>query len=307
MAGLILCIGVDVGGTKIAAGLVDPANGQVLHALRMPTGAQRPPQEILADIAGVVARLHELSDGRATSAGIALPELVGNDGRVASTWNFDLRDIDTRLPPLVPAGMSLVLESDVLAAAMAEARFGAGHGRRSFAYVSIGTGLSYAMVVDGRPWRGANGFAIHFASSALLLPCAACGHPNEAIVENLASGKGMIDEWQRRGRPPLVGGAAGLEREAAAGDATAREILQTSGAATGSLLGQMVNMLDPEAIVLGGGIGRSAGLYRQALEAALRRTIFAEPCRAIPLLAATLDEPGVVGAALAVHGSGARP
>jgi len=296
-----LRVGVDVGGTKIAAGLVDVASGEVLHPTRRPTEARRPPPAIIADIGVTIARMCALGEGRANAVGVALPELVDNDGRVESTWNFDLRDLADRLSPAQRGGLPLTLESDVRAAALAEARFGSGRGRASFVYVSIGTGLSYALMIEGRPWRGAHGFAIHCASSALLVPCADCGHANEVVIENLASGKAMTDEWARRGRPALADGAAGLEREAANGDAMARAILQTGGTATGSLVAQIVNMLDPEAVVLGGGVGRSRGVYREALEDTLRRTIFAAPARAIPLLAATLDEPGVVGAALAAR------
>jgi glucokinase len=295
-------IGVDVGGTKIAAGLVDTASGEVLHATRRDTGAGRPPQAIIADIGAIIARLQALAGGGAAAVGVALPELVANDGRVESTWNFDLRDIAARLAPAQPGALPLVLESDVRAAALAEARFGSGRGLASFAYVSIGTGLSYAFVIGGRPWRGANGFAIHFASSPLMVPCAACGHRNETIVENLASGKAMAEAWVRGGRAALAEGAAGLERVAVDGEAGAREILETAGAATGSLVAQIVNMLDPDAVLLGGGLGRSRGVYREALESALRRAIFAERARAVPLLAAALEEPGVVGAALAACG-----
>ena len=88
----------------------------------------------------------------------------------------------------------------------AEACFGAGKGRRTFAYVSIGTGVSYCLVIDGRAHVGANGFAIHFASSALHVPCAACGHVNAPVVEEIASGPAIADAFARRtGR--MVGGA----------------------------------------------------------------------------------------------------
>src|SRR5262249_30611329 len=155
----------------------------------------------------------------------------------------------------------------------AEARFGAGKGQRVFAYVTIGTGISYSLVVDGRPHTGANGFAIHFASSALHVPCEICGHINTPILEEVSSGAAIAAAFARR-----TGGSAGgadVLAAATSGDAIAADIVTAAARQLGPLLAVVVNMLDPEAIVLGGGLGSATGLYRDELIASTRAHIWA--------------------------------
>jgi glucokinase len=200
-----------------------------------------------------------------------------------------------RLSTLAPA----TIESDVRAAARAEARFGAGKGRRVFAYVTIGTGISYCLVIDGRPHAGANGFAIHFASSALHVPCDACGHVNAPVLEEIASGPAISAAYARRtGRS--VGGAVDVLAAATSGDVIASDLLTAAARQLGPLVALVANMLDPEAVVLGGGLGLAAGVYREELIASTRAHIWADSCRDLPILPAALGvDAGLIGAALA--------
>jgi glucokinase len=289
-------LGIDLGGTKIAAGIVDPASGAIILSETVPTKAASGGAVVLADTVELAKRLIAAAEGRIVSIGLGVPQLVDNEGRIRSAYNFDWTDLPVRerLSELAPT----TIESDVRAAARAEACFGAGKGRRTFAYVSIGTGVSYCLVIDGRPHVGANGFAIHFASSALHVPCAACGHVNAPVVEEIASGPAIADAFARRtGR--MVGGAEVLAA-ANAGDAMAIDIVNSAADQLGSLIALVVNMLDPEAIVLGGGLGLAAGPYRDRLIASARAHIWADACRSLPILPAALGEnAGVIGAALA--------
>jgi glucokinase len=187
----------------------------------------------------------------------------------------------------------------VRAAARAEARFGAGRGRRLFAYVTIGTGVSYCLVIEGRPYAGANGFAIHFASSALHVPCEACGHVNAPIPEEIASGPALDRAFARRTGTGIAS-AADLLAAANVGDAVASEIVTGAARQLGPLVALVVNMLDPEAIVLGGGLGLAEGVYRTELIVSTQAHIWADSCRDLPILPATLGvDAGLIGAALA--------
>lgn len=290
-------LGIDVGGTKIAAGVIDPATGAILCRESIATGAARGGAAVLADTLDLAARLIAASDWRVDRIGVGVPQLVDNAGGIRSAYNFDWTDLPVRerLATLAPT----TVESDVRAAARAEARFGAGMGRRPFAYVTIGTGISYCLVIDGRPHAGANGFAIHFASSALHVPCAACGHVNAPVVEEIASGPAISAAYNRRtGR--RIDGAAQLLAAAASGDSIAGEVVTVAARQLGPLVALVVNMLDPEAVVLGGGLGLAAGPYRDQLIAATRAHIWAESCRDLPILPAVLGvDAGLVGAALA--------
>ncbi len=290
-------LGIDVGGTKIAAGVVDPTTGAIIHRETIATEAARGGSAVLADTLELARRLVEAAGRRVIRIGVGVPQLVDNAGRIRSAYNFDWTDLPVceRLSILAPT----TIELDVRAAARAEASFGAGKGRRIFAYVTIGTGISYCLVIDGRPHAGANGFAIHFASSALHVPCEACGHINAPVLEEIASGPALSATYARR-TDRSVGGAADLLAAATSGDAIAIDILTAAARQFGPLVALVVNMLDPEAVVLGGGLGLAEGPYREQLIASARAHIWADSCRDLPILPAALGvDAGLIGAALA--------
>lgn len=294
-------IGIDLGGTKIAAGLVDIQSGAMTHFRRRPTPVSEGPIAIIRAVAEIASDIIALAkaEGRfPLSIGIAVPELVDLEGRVCSDWNFSIETIGAEIESLL--GIPTMADSDVRAAAHAEARFGAGQSHQSFVYISLGTGISYSLVINGRPWAGANGFAIHFASSELALPREDDTALTIANAEDFASGKGMQRSFVRRAGKPPEDGVRTLEAMSAEGDSLCTRILDEAGEVTGRLLAQMINMVDPEAVVLGGGLGCSTGRYREKLEQYMRENIWAARCRSIPLKLASLGEgAGVVGAALA--------
>ncbi len=294
-------VGIDLGGTKIAAGLVDIQSGAMTHFRRRPTPVAEGPAAILRDVAEIAADIIALAkaEGRfPLSIGIAVPELVDIEGRVCSDWNFSIEAIGAEIEGLL--GIPTMADSDVRAAAHAEARFGAGVPHQSFVYLSLGTGMSYSLVINGRPWSGANGFAIHFASSELALPKEDDTGLTIANAEDFASGKGMQRSFSRRAGEPLEDGVRTLETMSTEGDFLSTRILDEAAEVTGRLLAQMINMIDPEAVVLGGGLGCSTGRYREKLEQHMRENIWADRCKTIPLKLAALGEgAGVVGAALA--------
>jgi glucokinase len=246
-------VGIDVGGTKIAAGLVDVARGEVLRSERIATRPERGGAAVLADCAALAERL----GGDGAPVGIGICEVVGRDGRLATAETIEWRGIDVAG---ALAGAALTVESDVRAAALAEARFGAGAGLGSFLHVVVGTGAAMCLVVDGRPHLGEHG-------SAIIL-----------------------------GAPPveLVAGGAALGERAS--DPAVRA---EAAAAVGRVLAVLVNALDPAAVVLGGGLGASAG-FADGVVAALRPAIWCEAARDVAVVVSALgEEGGVIGAALA--------
>jgi predicted NBD/HSP70 family sugar kinase len=132
-------LGIDVGGTKIAAGVVDPASGAIIRSETIATEPGRGGAAVLADTVDLAARLIAAAEPRVSRIGVGVPQLVDNEGRIRGAYNFDWTDLSVRerLSALAPA----TIESDVRAAARAEARFGAGRGRETFAYVTIGTAV----------------------------------------------------------------------------------------------------------------------------------------------------------------------
>ena len=293
-------IGIDVGGTKIAGGLVDLGSGAIRSRRHQPTLPQRGGDAVLAD---VLAQAGDLAAGAralgiaVAGIGVGLPQLVSPDGRVRSAHLFDWRDLPAieKLSGVAPAR----LDSDVRAAARAEARFGAGRSHRIFCYVTIGTGMSYCLVQDGRPFEGARGYAIHFATMPQWTRCSACGEVHAPVLEEIAAGPGIASAYAKRSGRTAADGETVLAA-AAGGDADAAAVIADAAMATGALIGQMINMLDPEAVVIGGGLGLAGGLYGDGLVSSIRRHVFAEDARRLPVLPAALgSEAGIIGAALA--------
>ncbi|HEX6093668.1 MAG TPA: ROK family protein [Dongiaceae bacterium] len=300
-------IGIDVGGTKIAGGLVDLNSGAIRSRRHQPTLPQRGGVAVLGDVltqAGDLTAEARMLGVALAGIGVGLPQLVSLDGQVRSAHLFDWRDLPAVqwLSGIAPAR----LDSDVRAAARAEACFGAGRSYRIFCYVTIGTGMSYCLVRDGRPFEGARGYAIHFATMPQWTRCSACGKIHSPVLEQIAGGPGIAGAYGKRSGRAVSDGETVLAA-AAGGDADAAAVISDAATATGGLIGQMINMLDPEALVIGGGLGLAGGIYGDCLTAAIRQHVFAEDARRLPILAAALGpDAGIIGAALAaVPGEGA--
>ncbi len=263
---MTLALGLDVGGTKIAAGLVDLDTGEVRRRLQVPTHPGRGGEAVLLDCAALVAEL-----GGEVPVGIGLCELVSLEGRPTSADTIDWRWLDVASA----IGAPLVrIEADVRAAALAEARFGAGIGRSPFLYVIVGTGASACLVVEGKPYAGASGEAITLGAPP---------------VERVASG-------------PALARAAGVERaEDVLADGVHAALVDAAALELGRALAVLTNALDPAVVVLGGGLG-SAPLFLERVEAAWRPLIAYPSEPPLPLVGSALGaDGGIVGAALATR------
>jgi glucokinase len=263
-----IVVGIDAGGTKLAAALVDTVAGTVLARRRALTRPARGAAAVLADC---VALTHAVaSAGPPVAVGLAVPELVDRSGAITSHSNWDWRGWDLR-EAFAEIG-PLRVESDVRAAALAEARFGAGHGRASFLYFTIGTGVSHTFAIDGVPWLGANGNAI------------VVGAP---LIERVASGPQLA----RLTGSTTAEDALATEAGAHALDEVARILA--------SELARLINSLDPEAVVIGGGLGLVPA-FHAALVTHARPLIYADATRELPIGRAALgSDAGPIGAALA--------
>lgn len=291
-------IGLDVGGTKIAGGLVEFPTGQVLQRRVIPTGAQRGGSAVLADAVSVAERLAADAGERGVQAsgiGIGVAELVAPDGAITSAQTIAWSGLAVR-DAFARVGRAIV-ESDVRAGALAEALFGAGRPYRTFVYVTVGTGISHTLVQDGRPYAGAHGNALVFASAPWSTTCPACGAEIHPVLEETASGPALVARYNVTGQSPAARGEDVLAA-ATQGDASARTVVQTAGAALGVGVAFLVNVLDPQAVVVGGGLGLAGGLYWTAFEQAARAHIWADALRDLPILSAALGtDAGLIGAA----------
>ncbi len=291
----ICAIGIDVGGTKIVAGVVTRA-GQLLFLRRLPTVPERGGEAVLRDVESISIELissAEESGIKVEGIGLGLAELVDLKGNVTSCHTIKWKGwpIRERLSRIAPT----VIESDVRAAALAEAIYGRGKEYGIFLYLTVGTGISCCLVSDKRPYAGAHGDALICASSPLTSNCEKCGATSRVILEEYASGPALV----RRFSSEKFSRAEEVIDAALDGDARAIEIVQSAGEALGVTTGFLVNTLDPEAVVVGGGLGRADGIYWDCFLRSTREHIWAEARRTLPIEHAALAENGVVGAAIA--------
>lgn len=262
-------IGLDIGATKLAAGLVDPATGAVDDLTRIPTDASRGGHAVLRDCIALVEKV--AGETAVEAVGIGICELVDPDGGVQSAHTFDWRHLDVAaaFAHVAPARV----ESDVRAAALAESAFGAGRDLSSFLYVNAGSGISSCFVLDGTPVVGARGNAILIGAGPL-------------DVEDVAGGTAIEKSL---GKPAAE---AGEDED---------PVLERAGEALGTATAFAVNLLDPAAVVVGGSLILGSRAYRAAFERGLKRHIWAELTRDLPVVSGECHHSGVVGAALATQ------
>jgi glucokinase len=293
-----LAVGIDIGGSKIAAGLVDLATGAVLAQDRVATDADAGARGIVAAARGLALRMAAQAppQGRTLrGVGIGLCELIDRQGRIASRSLADWPEAP--FPDRFAEHLPVRVVADVRAAALAELRFGALQGCEDALFVSIGTGISACLVIAGRPYPGARGAALVLTSAALPRRCPACGAVSPVCVEDCASGRGIetaYDPSRRQAAPEIL-------RRAAQGEARAAAVVGAAALEAGIAIGQLANCTDPARIVVGGGLGCAAGPFWDGLVAAIRAARWsgmpAEPAIERAHLGPAA---GLVGAALAL-------
>jgi glucokinase len=291
-------IALDVGGTGIKCALVD-ASGAVQHTERHATGRERG-----AD--AVVTTVLDVADGLAATAralgltpravGIVVPGVV-DESTGTAIWSANLGFRDVPLKTLVEKrlGLPAALGHDVRGGGLAEARLGAGRGRRHVLLVAVGTGIAAAHVVDGAVFAGAHGAAGEIGHIVVRPDGPPCGCGQRGCLEIIASAASVARRYAER-----TGAAADADRVAAlaaAGDADAGAVWDETVAALADGLLVGLALFDPEVVVIGGGLAEAGDALLVPLRAALRAriTFHREP----ELCGAALgDEAGCLGAAL---------
>jgi glucokinase len=311
-------IGIDVGGTKIAAARISP-HGEILAREVVPS----PADDTDAIIDSMVAAARELRTDEVVVVGISAAGMVETGtGVVRFAPNLAWREADLRERVGGPLRLPAVVENDNNAAAWGEYRFGAGRGRRHVLFVGIGTGIGGGIIVDGALVRGAHGFAAEIGHIVVQPDGERCGCGNRGCWETVASGT-AISRASRRAvtRHPhsriaeLAQGDPGrgtgslVTRAAREGDPAACGILVEVGHRLGEGIAGLVNVLDPEVVIVGGGAAEAGDLLLDPARAAFRRTVEGPDHRpAVPIVVAELGtDAGVIGAAtLALEASDQR-
>jgi glucokinase len=307
-----LFLGVDIGGTKVAAGLVN-ARGQILTRARHPMSARGTAAEGLAAVHSAIAAARQ--DRRPAAIGISSPGpldprrgIVLNPPNLPCWRNFPLAravEKSTHLPTRV--------DNDANAAALAEARWGAGRGFAAVLYATLGTGIGTGLILDGKIYHGRTGAAVEGGHLSLDARGALCGCGRRGCIEALAAGPAVARRAQAAVRRHPQAGAALLRRAEGrraairaehvadawrAGDPLATTILDDTAALLAQWLGAMVTVLEPEVIIFGGGMGRLLSHWFPQIRKQIPAWSILPRAGEIPLRRARYgDAAGIAGAA----------
>jgi len=298
---------VDIGGTKIAVGMVDD-NGRVLARSQAPTDPERGYRSALDRITAMLQEAARAAGCQIGGIGIGstgpVDPLTGEFGNVNffPSWEGEnpVRDLAGRFP------VAVAMENDADAAALGEAAWGAGKDKPRLIYVTVGTGIGAGLVFDGELYRGvdqAHPEIGHHLVDPSGPPCS-CGF--HGCWESLAAGPALV-EWFRANAPPGNPAGAPLTAKqvcqlARNGDALARQAVEHEVRYLGLGLANLVTLFAPDAIVLGGSMMKSADLFLPGVRNLIRQCCHYVPFDKTELRLASLgEEANLIGAARVWH------
>jgi glucokinase len=311
-------IGIDMGGTNLKAGMVDPDGGAVACELTAPTFSYEGPQAVMKRMGDLVLQVIAAS-GRPKSefggVGIGLPGVLDLEKgltlflpNLPGTWpNVPIRDTLGRY-----TGLPVSILNDVRAITFGEWRFGAGRGVETMACFAIGTGVGGGLVINGKLHLGIGGTAGELGHMSIDLNGPVCGCGNRGCLEVYASGpaiagagiKAVVQGLTTSLRDLSTGDlnkitAALVYQAAVQGDPIASEIYTEAGNAIGVAAANMCVAIGPRRIVIGGGVSRAGDLLLEPIRKALRERVHVMPVDQVEVVLSSLgNKAGVTGAAL---------
>jgi glucokinase len=290
-------IGVDIGGTKVAAGLVDSA-GNILRKVRVPMNATG---DAMAGFAAVHEAIGELWSGGVRGIGLCSPgPLDYRTGVILKPPNLPCwRGFPLAAETERAFGVPARVDNDANAAGLAEAVWGAGVGHKLVFYATLGTGVGSGFVMDGAIYHGRTGNAVEGGHVTIDYHGPVCGCGKPGCIEALASGPAIA----RRAGMARAEDVGAAYRE---GNTAAKAVLAETAELLAVWLGNVVDLLDPEVIVIGGGVAELMAPFFDDLRTALPRWCINPLAREIPLVMARYGaDSGIAGAAALVTGDGA--
>ena len=308
------CIGVDLGGTNIAVGLVDLASHEIVKQHSIKTNAPRSAEDISRDIADVCKKLVSMQ-GIAMNdvlwVGVATPGIV-KDGVVIAAFNLGWENAPFARLVSETTGRPAYIANDANAAAYAEAVWGSGAGAESLVAFTLGTGVGGGIVMGGKIYEGMNGFAAEMGHMVLDPEGVACPCGKRGCIEAYCSATALIRETKR---------VMGLYPESSMWDSVGGDIDRVSGKTpfrawesgdrAGSIVvnsfidylavgvSNVINILQPDVVCIGGGISREGEVLLAPLrERVLHSSFGIEGFRTKVVAATFRNDAGIIGAAL---------
>ncbi len=298
-----LIIGIDIGGTNLRMALMSP-DGGVVNRCRMPSliaeGRDDFCGRMLRGVSDLRAEARSLGSG-VVAIGAGVPGLVGNSGLIHSSVN--MRPLDGfNLTSFLfeQTGIPVECANDANLIALGEQRYGAGRGKSSFVVITIGTGLGSGLVLDGKLWKGAGGFASEFGHVTVDPDGELCSCGNRGCLERYVSAEALVRTMAELSPDPGERSlcAEDIAMMARNGNLAAQEAFKRMGRWLGIALASLSNTLNLEAVIVGGGVAASLDLFEAAIRIELANRCFREIHAGLDIIKGELgDDAGLLGAA----------
>lgn len=317
-------IGVDLGGTKVASAIAD-AEGHILSKHTFPTGGEDGAEAVMDRIkAGIRQLLEDVDASPAQLIGIGVGSpgpLDTRRGVVVFAPNLPFRNVPVTDILQQEFHVPVFLENDANAAGLGEARLGAGQGRRHVVYITVSTGIGGGIIIDGRIYRGAHDFAGEIGHMTIEPGGPVCGCGNRGCLEAVASGTAMARDGRSMmiaGRTPILAqlveqdpekvNAETVAQAAQQGDEGCRELVERTGYYLGLGVANVANLLDPEMVIIGGGVAKMGEPLFARVRQVLSQRALAAVANAVEVVPAALGgDAGVIGAVQVALGQDREP
>jgi len=303
--------GVDFGGTAAKVGLVDE-RGSLLERSRLEILPRQSYEEIFAEVSERIRQMSDARGVRLAAIGVGAPGFIDRqEGRVLQgSENLPALKERSLTACLASAhgGLPVFADNDANCAAAGELKFGAGKGLSHFAMITLGAGVGGALVIDGRVYRGSRGLAGEVGHVCLDPngPWCTCGSRGcleqyvsaPAIAASYARKRAKRDEAFRRDPRPAALSPEQVFERAAAGDPAAAEVIRETARYLAQAFGMLVNLLDVQACIIGGGLSAAGEQLLQPVRSCLPDFAWPLPLAGVQVLAAALrNDAGILGAA----------
>ena len=291
--------GIDLGGTKIEIALCDPAKpAEALIRRRCETEAHRGYDHILSRIAALVAEAEELANlKRPAQIGIATPGTVDPvSGELKNSNTTCLNGRPLRQDLAAALGCEITMANDANCFTLAEALWGAGRGEKVVVGLILGTGVGGGICIEGKVLNGLHGIAGEWGHNPIPGEDRLCYCGRRGCVETVIAGPSLERFYRESGGEDLK--LPAICARAYAGEDLANQTLARLRDKFGQAIAAVINILDPDAIVVGGGVGNIPLLYEEPVREAIRRHLFNPELKTKILRPLLGDSAGVFGAAL---------
>lgn len=301
-------LGIDIGGTNIRLGVVDD-KGKILYRKRFPTLKEQGKNRVIARLLKVINSVIKNSKYPIKGIGIGCPgPLDSKKGIVLSPPNLpDWKGLHLREIVRRRFNLPVYLENDANCAGLGESWQGAGKGASSMVLLTLGTGIGSALILNKKLWKGKDGFASEFGHVSINPKGPKCKCGNRGCLELYASAtavvkrikqalkKGMKSKVFKSPKENIT--AAKIYRAAKIGDEISKRILDETAFYLGVAIANIVNALNPEIVVLSGGMTKAGRLLFDKIKQTVKTRALAEASRGLKIVSARLGEnAGIIGA-----------